>query len=385
MNLDKSSFVDNKENYKHFFDNAPDAVVLIDQYNRIQFWNPKAETIFGWTSEEVIGKVLSNIIIPTAYREAHDSGMKRYLATGEVRVLNKTIEVPSLHRKGHEFYISLTISKVELGGIPSFLAFVRDITEQKSKQAELNQKTLELERSNIQLQEFAFIASHDLKEPLRKIATFADMVIISEKNALSERAKTNLQKILDSAMRMQQLTDGILSYSSIGKELQKENYSLEAIFGEVLYNLESRIKETSAFITSDGLPEVKVVPLQIQQLFQNLISNALKFSKKDEAPQITVNHQLLSPTEVAGKNLQAATQYLKISIRDNGIGFDKESTDKIFGLFQRLHGKSAYEGSGLGLAICRRIVENHGGTISATSELGTGSKFTIILPYDMQQ
>lgn len=133
MNLDKSSFVDNKENYKHFFDNAPDAVVLIDQYNRIQFWNPKAETIFGWTSEEVIGKVLSNIIIPTAYREAHDSGMKRYLATGEVRVLNKTIEVPSLHRKGHEFYISLTISKVELGGIPSFLAFVRDITEQKSK------------------------------------------------------------------------------------------------------------------------------------------------------------------------------------------------------------------------------------------------------------
>lgn len=375
------SSVESRDNYKLFFEHAPDGVVLIDQYNRIQFWNPKAEAIFGWTSEEVVGKVLSTIIVPPAFRKAHDNGMKRYLATGEVRVLNKTIEVPSLHRRGYEFYISLTISKVEVNGVTNFLAFIRDITEQKAKQTQLDQKTLELERSNIQLQEFASIASHDLKEPLRKIVTFVDLVITSEKEALSEKAGIYLHKVMGSAIRMQQLTDGILSYSSIGEKVQKEKCSLEDIFNDVLNNLENRIKETSAFIKTDGLPEADVVPLQIQQLFQNLISNALKFSKKEEAPQILVTHSLLAPTEVNGKFLQPSAHYLQINFKDNGIGIEKESTEKIFGLFQRLHGKSAYEGSGLGLAICRRIVENHGGLISATSELGKGAEFAIVLPY----
>jgi signal transduction histidine kinase len=116
-------------------------------------------------------------------------------------------------------------------------------------------------------------------------------------------------------------------------------------------------------------------------LFQNLLSNALKFTKKEQAPQIKISHTFLSPTEVSGKHLQPSARYLQINIKDNGIGFEAASSEKIFGLFQRLHGKSAYEGSGLGLAICRRIVENHGGLISATSELGKGSEFTIVLPH----
>lgn len=371
---------DHQENYKLFFDNAPDAVILIDQYNLIQFWNPKAEAIFGWSSAEVLGKILTDVIVPQEYREAHNNGMKRYLATGEVRVLNKTIEVPSIHRNGHQFYISLTISKIEKEGVASFLAFIRDITEQRSKQAQLDTKTLELERSNIQLQEFAYVASHDLKEPLRKITTFSNLVISSQDNILSEKTKTYLHKIEAATQRMQQLIDGILLYSTVGTESKAERCNLELLLREVLSNLEGRIRELNARITSDGLPQWTVIPVQLQQLFQNLISNALKFVKEGQHPNVAITHAVLTPAEVADKKLQPAAAYLQINVQDNGIGFDMNASDKIFGLFQRLHGKSAYEGSGLGLAICKRIAEAHGGTIYVTSEATVGSTFTVILP-----
>ena len=367
-----------QRDYQLFFENAPDAVVLIDQYNRIQFWNPKAEAIFGWSSVEVVGRILSGVIVPPAFRSAHDNGMKRHLATGEVRVLNKTIEVPALHRTGREFFISLTISRIELQGITGFLAFIRDITEQKHNQAQLEQKTRELERSNQQLQDFASIASHDLKEPLRKISMFANMITTSEET-LSEKARTNLQKIGDAAFRMQQLIDAVLSYSSVDTAVQKQRCSLEELLQETLVSLETRIQDSGARVASDGLQEAEVIPFQIQQVFQNLISNALKFSKRDVPPQIKITHQIVSSQEANLPTGPGGT-YLQIKVSDNGIGFNQEASEKIFGLFQRLHGKSAFEGSGLGLAICRKVAENHEGSISATSEPNVGSTFTLLLP-----
>jgi PAS domain S-box-containing protein len=374
------SLFEQTQNYQLFFENAPDAVVLIDQYNLIQFWNPKAEAIFGWSSAEVIGMPVSSVIVPQRFQEAHNSGMQRHLRTGEVRVLNKTIEVPALHRNGREFFIALTISKVHLHGVTGFLAFIRDITEQKSNQAQLEQKTLELEHSNLQLQEFASIASHDLKEPLRKIAMNADIIVATEQQGLSERSQTSIQKIRIAAIRMQKLIDGILSYSSLGGESQKQRYSLEELLQAAILNLESRIKETNAVITSDGLPQAEVLPLQIQQLFQNLISNALKFSKDGTAPIIKVTHTIRSAAQVPDSPMQSVNSFLQIQVSDNGIGFSADASEKIFGLFQRLHSKTAYEGSGLGLAICRKIAENHGGTITATSEHNQGATFNITLP-----
>jgi PAS domain S-box-containing protein len=370
------------QDYRLFFDNAPDAVVLIDQYNHIRFWNPKAKTIFGWASGEVIGRAVSAVIVPLAYREAHDTGMQRHLATGESRVLNKTIEVPALHRSGREFFIALTISKIYLNGATGFLAFIRDITEQKKSQAELEQKTRELERSNQQLKEFAAVASHDLKEPLRKIAINADITISAEKECLSQKAKSNLHKIKEAALRMKELIDGILSYSSLEAEGQKQVCSLEALFQGVLVTLEDRIRDTNALVIAKGreLPDAEVIPVQMRQLFQNLIANALKFSKEGEPPQITISHALLTPKEVEGLPLQPSSRYLQLNITDDGIGFTREDSERIFGLFQRLHGRSSYEGSGLGLALCRRIAENHGGLITATSEPGKGATFTVTLP-----
>jgi PAS domain S-box-containing protein len=257
---------------------------------------------------------------------------------------------------------------------------VQDVTERKRIEETLIKKTQELERSNVQLQEFASIVSHDLKEPLRKITMFSDVIVSTENERLSEKAKSNLQKITDAAQRMTQLIEGILSYSSFGTEVQKQTCSLEELLRLVLETLESRVKESNALVTSDGLPQAVVIPVQIQQLFQNLISNALKFSKKGVPPQIRITHAIVSSKEVQEMNLQPANHYLQIHVWDNGIGFNKEAAEKIFGLFQRLHGKSAYEGSGLGLAICRKIAENHGGSIIATSEPNVGSTFTVLLP-----
>jgi light-regulated signal transduction histidine kinase (bacteriophytochrome) len=256
---------------------------------------------------------------------------------------------------------------------------IQDITERKQVEETLIRKTLELERSNIQLQEFASIASHDLKEPLRKISMLADMIIATEEKALSDKGKSNLQKITNAALRMQQLIEAVLSYSSVESGVQKQKCSLEALIQEALTNLETRIKETNAIIISDGIPEAEVVPFQIQQLFQNLIANALKFSKKEERPKITITHSFLSPEDVNGLPVQQASRYLQIRVSDNGIGFSNDASEKIFGLFQRLHAKSTYEGSGLGLAICRKIVEYHGGAITATSEPNQGATFSVTL------
>jgi light-regulated signal transduction histidine kinase (bacteriophytochrome) len=258
---------------------------------------------------------------------------------------------------------------------------VQDITMRKQIEENLLKKTLELERSNIQLQEFASVASHDLKEPLRKIVTFADLTLQLEGQALSEKGKTNLQKVIDSAIRMQQLIEAVLSYSAVGTEVRKQRCNLEELLQDTLVLLEGRIKDTSAVITTDGLPQVEAVPYQMQQLFQNLIINALKFAKKGEQPRIDIKHKVISSEEVNSRHLQPASQYLEISVSDNGIGFPEDAKEKIFGLFQRLHGKSAYEGSGIGLSICRKIAENHGGIINATSEPGKGATFTVTLPF----
>lgn len=263
----------------------------------------------------------------------------------------------------------------------TLMGTIQDVTERKRIEENLLKNTLELQYSNAQLQEFASVASHDLKEPLRKIGMFSNIIMTTDWDQLPERTKSNVQKIADSVERMQQLIEGILAYSSLNTQQEKERCSLEQLLEEALNNLEFKIKETGALISSDGLPQAQVIPFQVQQLFQNLVGNALKFSKKGITPQIKITHSILPAASQHNSKLAYASQYLKIEVADNGIGFNKDAAEKIFGLFQRLHSKADYEGSGLGLAICKRVVENHGGIISAVSELHVGSSFTVILPF----
>ena len=179
---------------------------------------------------------------------------------------------------------------------------------------------------------------------------------------------------------MQQMINDLLSVSMITGNKEFETFSLKTILDDVIQTLDYKIDENQAVIESDNLPDAYIVPSQFRQLFQNLLSNSLKFIRSDVKPKITITHKYLSPVEVKSYNMAKASKYLQISFKDNGIGFDKQFAEKIFTIFQRLHSRSEYEGTGIGLAICRRITENHGGTIMAKGEPNKGSIFTIIIP-----
>jgi signal transduction histidine kinase len=248
------------------------------------------------------------------------------------------------------------------------------------KESHLSEKLIkELQRSNESLQQFASVASHDLKEPLRKMSMYTDMVLTTEP-LISEHSQSSLAKVKMSAIRMQSMIEDILNFSSITNNEEKQKVSLEVILSDVKEILEESIRQKNASIVTDGLPEIPVFRSQIRQLFQNLISNAVKFSRPDATPVVEFTHGHVTGDELEALNLDPAKKYLKITVTDNGIGFKQEHAERIFALFTRLHARANYEGSGLGLSICKRIVENHEGVISAQSTPGEGAKFTIVIP-----
>jgi signal transduction histidine kinase len=257
---------------------------------------------------------------------------------------------------------------------------VQDVTERKKIEQSLLQKTFELELSNSNLEKFAYVASHDLQEPLRKILMHTDLLQLTERDRLSERGKGLLEKVISSTSKMKSLIKDILTYSTINPDKEKERVNLEVLLGEVKAELEYLVTKKGATIKSDNLPDANIFPSQVKQLFQNLISNSIKFSRADEPPVICITHSLVNPQKLEGKKITPASGYLEIVIADNGIGFKKEEAEEIFSLFKRLHSQKEFEGSGLGLAICKKVVENHGGLIEASGCYNAGATFTIILP-----
>jgi PAS domain S-box-containing protein len=266
------------------------------------------------------------------------------------------------------------------GNITQILGAALDINRRKEMEKTILQNTLLLEQSNASLEEFAYVASHDLKEPLRKISTFGDRLVASQANSLTPEGKNYLNKIIDASQRMQTMINDLLSISMISGNTAFEKFSLQKILEETIQTLEYKIEQQNAIVTADPLPEATIIPAQFRQLFQNLLSNSLKFVQPGVQPVITITHQVLSADEMIHYQLAAAKEYHKLEFADNGIGFENEFAGKIFAIFQRLHGRSEYEGSGIGLAICKKIVEHHGGLIYSSGELNKGATFTIILP-----
>ena len=247
-----------------------------------------------------------------------------------------------------------------------------------ARTAQLLQANKELEKRNKELQQYAFIASHDLQEPLRKIQIFTELVV---ERYLEDRpeAADYLKKVLSCSGRMRSLINDLLTYSKFSQTLSFEKISLAQIVNESLSDLEVPIREKEALITVEELPEAEVVREQMRQVFQNLISNALKFSRKKGPVRIEIKADLLSEKIFDSEKLRTG-DYCKITITDNGIGFNEAYLDKIFSMFQRLDTKATYEGNGIGLAIVKKIIDNHSGLITAKSQEGRGAEFIIILP-----
>jgi PAS domain S-box-containing protein len=255
---------------------------------------------------------------------------------------------------------------------------VQDITEIKRMERQLVQKSAELAQSNESLRQFAFVASHDMKEPLRKIMMFSDLVLSNENENLSPKSIGYLQKMQSAGRNLYLLVEDILAYSLLEVTEEKEVVSLESVLLQVLETLEETIKEQDAMIIYDNLPEANIIVSQFRQLFQNLLTNSLKFQRKDVPPEIRVS--ALYTSEPSLKTPVQSSRYLEITVTDNGIGFPQSMNEKIFELFSRLHSKAEYEGTGLGLSISRRIVENHGGAITASANNDCGATFTIVIP-----
>ncbi len=348
-------------------DQAYNCFVAIDADGVITDWNRQAEITFGWQREEVIGKSLADTIIPSNYREAHNHGMAHFKASGEGPVLNRRIEIESLKRDGTIFPIELGIFPVHAGSDYSFCAFIADITERKALLKQLEDQKAELARSNKELQRFAYVAAHDLREPLRTIVSYTGLLAADKSIHFSEEAQENMSFIVDAGKRMQQLITDLLTYSRVDSTARALVVtSCVTIFDHIVAELQATVEETGGSITRGELPEVMADPSQLSQLFLNLVGNALKF-KGESPPKIAVSAE------------RRDADWL-FSVKDNGIGIDMKFAERIFQMFQRLHGMSEYSGTGIGLALCQKIVERHGGTIWLNSTIGEGTEFFFTLP-----
>ncbi len=247
--------------------------------------------------------------------------------------------------------------------------------------AENEKRSEELAKKNKELEAFAYVSSHDLQEPLRKIQTFADLIVENEK--LSDNGQKYFRLIEDAAKRMRTLIEDLLSFSSLNTiDIKFESTDLNTIIDKVKFEYKEIIDEKQATFDTDKLYDANVIVYQFNQLMQNLISNALKFSKPDVPPHIVIKSTKVKGATIKHKDIDAEKKYCHISISDNGIGFEKEYYDKIFEVFQKLHGKEKYAGTGIGLAIVKKIVENHQGIITVTSEINKGTTFDIYIPAD---
>ncbi len=270
---------------------------------------------------------------------------------------------------GEAIEVSVSISPISENEVQQgAVVIARDIRERKRAEEDLRSSHSRLEQSNRELEDFAYVASHDLQEPLRKIQAFGDRLKAKYAAELPPQARDYIERMQSAAQRMQTLINDLLSFSRVTTRAHPfESVDLGTVAAEVAHDLEVRTHEVNGRIVIGKLPTIDADALQMRQLLQNLTANGLKFHREDVPPVV----------EIAGS---VTPGQVSITVADNGIGFDDKYADRIFTMFERLHGRGKYDGTGIGLAICRKIAERHGGTISATSTQGVGSRFTVVLP-----
>jgi two-component system, LuxR family, sensor kinase FixL len=370
-----------KARKRAILESSLDPIITIDHKGVITEFNRAAEQTFGHPREKVLGSKPSDILFPTAASAGEQERINRYLDVGEGSLLGRRVEVKAVRANGDTFDAEMAMTISQEQGAPVLTFFIRDVSRRKKAEEEQLRYAAELERSNRELEQFAYVASHDLQEPLRKIRTFGDRLQMKCADRLDESEADCLQRMQNAAARMQTLIDGLLSLSRV--TTQGQNFvvvDLAKIAQEVVSDLEVQIEKVDGRVEVGHLPSIQADPLQMRQLLQNLIGNALKFHRVEQPPVIKVTGRFVSGRGQRKAGVSVAEEQCRILVEDNGIGFEQKHQERIFGVFQRLHPRDVFEGMGIGLALCRKIVERHNGEITARSVPGQGSAFEIVLP-----
>ena len=337
-------------------------MVVVNQAGNIVLLNVQAEKQFGYRRDELLGQKVKNII-PEGFAERLIADDARSAAEALAQHIGTGIELSGRRKNGSEFPLELMLSPLESAEGILVTAAIRDISVRKKAEAEL----FSLNRSNEDLEQFANIASHDLQEPLRMVASYTQLLGRRYKGRLDSDADEFIAYAVDGVNRMQRLIEDVLAYSRVGSKAEKlRDISSEDALRQAIQNLRSVIQDSSAVVTHDPLPTVMADNIQLIQLFQNLIGNAIKYQSPG-TPRVHI---------AASRNGEKRWTF---SVKDNGLGIERQYFDRIFGMFQRLHKRGEFAGTGIGLAICKRIVERHGGRISVESQLGHGSTFRFAL------
>lgn len=355
-----------RERYKSLLESAPDAMVIAEQDGTVQLINQQITNVFGFEKDELLGGSVERLI-PERYRRLYKGRSSGFFDIPDVEQRGKGVELIGRRKSGEEFPIEVSLSPLETDDGSLVSAAIRDITVRKHAEKAMELFSQQLQNKNKELEQFIYVASHDLQEPLRTITSFSELLLVKYKDQFDETGKKSLRFILEATGRMSQLIKGLLDYGRLGNSNEVEEIDCNMLIGELKNDLAVTLKDSNTQVEFNTLPVIRGYKVELRLLFQNLISNAMKFRKADVIPKIEINSISKKDEVVFG-------------IKDNGIGIAKEHQERIFEIFQRLHNRTEYEGTGIGLAHCRKIVELHGGRIWVESEMGNGSSFYFTIP-----
>jgi PAS domain S-box-containing protein len=358
--------------YRGLLEAAPDAMIVVDHFGAMVLFNVQAERQFGYRRDELLGQKITTII-PAGFAERLIADAQRSVEAARAQQIGSGLELIGRRENGDMFPIEIMLSPMESADGILVTVAIRDITTRKKAEAHLKaetdllQKVQELKRSNQELGQFAYIASHDLQEPLRMVASYTQLLAKRYKGRLDADADEFIAFAVDGASRMQVLIQDLLAYSRVGTKAEDLlNTSSEEALRRALENLGGAIEDSGAVITHDTLPTLLADEVQLVQLFQNLVGNGIKYQSAG-IPRVHVSAAMTDDAPWV------------FSVKDNGLGIDSQYFERIFGMFQRLHKREEFAGTGMGLAICKKIVEQRGGSISVESQSGHGSTFRFAL------